>query len=312
MTSARSRWIPSAARVLAILILLAPAAAIAQTRAASPALAALAPELPGWTLTEAPRSYFPDNLFEYINGAAESYLSYDFRELLVVDFEKKGTAATLTAEIYDLGLPVNAFGIFGSERYPENKPVGLGDLGYVEGEALNFLSGRYYVKMLAFGLGPDTESALTGAGGRIDEAIRKAGSGGGGVPALVRAFPVRDLVLRSQRYIKKNFLGYEFLHDGYVAAYASGGQEIEGFFIDAGSEAEAAALTARLLEALKADGQAVEKAGSGSHVRNRYGQHLFIDRVGGVICGAMRVPDGSEAAGRALLEALVAALRAPK
>jgi hypothetical protein len=64
-----------------------------------------------WTRTEAPRSFFPESLFEYIDGAAESYLSYDFRELLVVDLEKKGTEATLTLEIYDMGSPVNAFGI---------------------------------------------------------------------------------------------------------------------------------------------------------------------------------------------------------
>ncbi|MCK7469683.1 MAG: hypothetical protein MZU95_01910 [Desulfomicrobium escambiense] len=34
--------------------------------------------------------YFPETLFEYIDGAAESYLSYDFRELLVADLQKKG------------------------------------------------------------------------------------------------------------------------------------------------------------------------------------------------------------------------------
>ena len=144
----------------------APGSAASQTRPASPELAALVPQLAAWTLSEAPRSYFPDNLFEYIDGAAESYLSYDFRELLVADLEKKGTDATLTLEIYDMGLPLNAFGIFAAERYPENKVVALGDLGYLEGEALNFLSGRFYVKMLAFGLGEATESTLGRSGPR--------------------------------------------------------------------------------------------------------------------------------------------------
>lgn len=311
MTSARLRTIPALGAALVACVLLVPAAVAAQTRPASPALAALAPELAGWTRTEAPRSYFPDNLFEYIDGAAESYLSYDFRELLVVDLEKKGTEATLTMEIYDMGLPLNAFGIFGAERYPENRPADLGDLSYVEGEALNFLAGRYYVKMLAFGLGPATEASLVEAGGRIAAAIRAAG-GGGPLPALVRAFPARDLVARSERYIKRNFMGYEFLHDGYVAAYKSGGRELEGFFVEAGSERDAEALLTRLLDALKADGQAVEKTGPFFQARNRYGQHLYVGRVRGILCGAMRVPDGLEAAGLSLLEALTNGLAAAK
>ncbi|MGZ5488632.1 MAG: DUF6599 family protein [Candidatus Aminicenantales bacterium] len=311
MSSARIRRGPAVPAALAVLCLLAPIAAAPQTRPANPELSALVPKLAAWSLSEAPRSYFPDNLFEYIDGAAESYLSYDFRELLVADLVRKGTDATMTLEIYDMGLPLNAFGIFGAERYPENKVVALGDLGYVEGEALNFLSGRFYVKMLAFGLGEATESTLGEIGAKIAGAIKA----GGGLPALVRAFPKDNLVSRSEKYIKKNFMGYEFLHDGYVATYKPGGRELEGFFIDGGSDKAAEEMLTKLLAALAADNQSVEKLALGFHARNRYGQHLYIGRVRSVLCGAMRVPDGLEAAGESLLRATAAALaekRAPK
>lgn len=103
-------------------------------------------------------------------------------------------------------------------------------------------------------------------------------------------------------------MGYEFLHDGYVATYRSGGRELEGFFIDGGSDKDAEGMLTQLLDALTADKQAVEKKETGVHVRNRYGQHLYIGRVGSVLCGAMRVPDGLEAAGEALLRAAASAL----
>ena len=302
-------WTASAA--LAALVFLEPAAGTAQTRQGSPELAKLVPRVDAWSPSEAPRSYFPDDLFEYIDGAAESYLSYDFRELLVVDLQKAGTEATLTLEIYDMGGPVNAFGIFGAERYPENKAVAIGELGYIEGEALNFLAGRFYVKMLAFGLGESTEPVLREVGAKVAGAIKT----GGGLPALLRAFPGDNLVARSEKYIKKNFMGYEFLHDGYVAAYDAGGREVEGFFIDGGSEKGAEVMLAKLLEALAADKQVPEKIALGTHVRNRYGQHLYIGRVGSILCGAMRVPDGREASGEALLRALTESLagkRAPR
>jgi hypothetical protein len=303
----RSRFAPSAGLGAALLAcVIAVAAAWAQDKPGRSGLAALVPQSPAWALSEAPRSYRPDDLFEYIDGAAESYLSYDFRELIVADFAKKGADATLTLEIYDMGLPVNAFGIFAAERYPENKPVQLGDLGYVEGEALNFLAGRFYIKMLAFGLGAGTDDALREMGAKVAAGIGP----GAGLPALVAAFPKDGLVARSERYISRNFMGYEFLRQGYVATYKSGGRDLEGFFIDGGTDKAAEGMLVELIDTLKADGQAVEKGAVGVHARNRYGQHLYIVRSGAVLCGAMRVPDGLETAGEGLLRALTSALAA--
>jgi hypothetical protein len=289
---------------LAITLFPGPASIAAQPRQGSPELAALVPRLEGWSLPEAARSYFPDDLFEYIDGAAESYLSYDFRELIVADFVKKGSEATLTLEVYDMGAAVNAFGIFGAERFPENKAVPVGELGYFEGEALNFLAGRFYVKMLAFGLGEETESVLRAAGTKTASGIKSRD----GLPALVGAFPPNGIVPRSEKYIKKNFMGYDFLRDGYVAAYKAGEKEVEGFFIEGRSEKDAEEMKEKLLQALAADGQSPEKIALGIHSRNRYNQHLYIGRVGRILCGAMRVPDGLEAAGEALLRALTVAL----
>ena len=296
-------WRAALPALLAVFLFAAAGSAGAQTRSPSPQIASLVPRPAGWAPTEEPRAYFPDNLFEYIDGAAESYLSYDFRELLVADLEKSGTKATLTTEIYDMGVPLNAFGIFAAERYPENKTVALGDLGYIEGEALNFLAGRFYVKLLAFGLGEATEATLTDVGAKVAGAVKPAG-----LPALVRAFPPDGLVPRSEKYIKKNFMGYEFLHDGYVATYRSGEKEIEGFFVAAGSDQAAEEMLSKLVAALAADKQSVGKQPLGYHVRNRYGQNLYIDRVRGVLCGAMRVPDGLEPAGESLLREMTAAL----
>jgi len=304
-TRAWRGWTVPAA--LAAVFFFAPAEGLAQGREGSPELAALVPRVDAWSPTEAPRSYFPENLFEYIDGAAESYLSYDFRELLVVDLEKKGTEATLTLEIYDMGTPVNAFGIFGAERYPENRRAAVGDLGYIEGEALNFMAGRFYMKLLSFGLGQETASVLNEFGAKVAGAVKVKGS----IPALVLAFPKENLVAQSEKYIKKNFMGYEFLRHGYIATYKVDGREMEGFAIEGESEKDAEDMLGKLLEALARDKQAPGKIAPGYHARNRYGQHLYIGRVRNILCGAMRVPDGLETAGEAFLRALTAALAKP-
>jgi hypothetical protein len=252
---------------------------------ANPALAALVPRIEGWIAAEAP-------------------LSYDFRELLVVELEKSETKATLTIEIYDMGLPVNAFGIFSAERYPENKPVPVGEMGYVDGEALNFMAGRYYVKLLGFELGEGEGAVLTGIAGRLAAAV----PGKESLPPYVRLFPKENLVARSEKYIKKNFMGYEFLRNGYVATYRDDGREFECFFAVANSDAAAESMSKELLDFLANDRQTVEKTALGFHVKNRYGQHLFFARVRNVVCGVARLPDGVEALGPKYLKGLVEAL----
>ncbi len=267
-----------------------------QERKPNPALAALAAQAEGWKQAEAPRSFFPENLYEYIDGAAESYLSYDFSELLVLQLKNAAKEeTTLTVEIYDMGLPTNAFGIFSAERYPENTAVRVGDLGYIEGEGLNFMAGRYYVKLLSFGLGEGTARALTDYAHKVAGEVAEKGV----LPALLQAFPRENLVPQSEKYIKKNFLGYEFLHDGYVAAYKIDGRDLECFLAESGSEKDAEAALSQLLEVFAKDKQVPEKIALGYHVKNRYAQHMYIGRVRNVICGTMRVPDGLEAEGEA-------------
>lgn len=297
------RW-PTTMSILLMLMTLPTGAARAQERKADPTLAGLVPRAEAWIKAEAPKSFFPENLYEYIDGAAESYLSYDFKELLVVQLKKEGSEATLTVEIYDMSKPNNAFGIFSAERYPENKPVQIGELGYLEGEALNFLAGRYYVKLLSFGLGEGTASALLDYGQRIAAAIPEKG----GLPPLLRAFPPGGLVARSEKSVKKNFLGYEFLHDGILATYKIEGQEVDGFVAALDSDKEAEAALGRLLDFYGKDKQVPEKIARGYRIKNRYSQLTYIGRVRNVLCGVMRVPDGLEAAGEKLLGELADSL----
>ena len=271
-----------------------------QERKANPVLAALVPHVEGWTEDGGPRSFFPETLYEYIDGAAENYLSYDFKELLVADLKKAGSEATMTVEVYDMGLPLNAFGIFGAERYPENPPMAVGDVGYLEGESLNFMAGRYYIKLLSFGLKEATAETLAGFGEKLAAAV----PGKGSLPPLLTVFPKEGLVARSERYVRKNFLGYEFLHDGYTAAYTVNGQEVEGFLVEAASGTEAEAMLGRLLESLAKDKEVPEKIAAGYHVKDRYVQNMYLGRAGRILCGVRRVADASAAGGERLFEAL--------
>ena len=302
MKTQRRAAVLSAGLILALLI---PSSAECRQREAGKAIMGLVPEVETWGPPEELQSYFPESLFEYINGAAESYLSYDFEELLVAQYEKKATEEMLTLEIYDMGSSLNAFGIFSAERYPENESVSAGDLGYIESEALNFVSDRYYVKLLGFGSGEETESILLS----FAEGVASQVKGGGSLAPLLEFFPARNLVPRSEKFIKKNFMGYEFLSNGYIASYRVGEREIECFLVEAESEEDAESMEGRLLEFYAKDTQAPEKIALGYHLKNRYGQHLYLGRAANILYGVRRVPDEMEAEGMRYLQELGIALK---
>ena len=57
------------------------------------------PEIEGWSLQIQEKVYTPDNLWDIINGAADLYLSYDFRKLHLAEY-KDTTGLEVRIEIY--------------------------------------------------------------------------------------------------------------------------------------------------------------------------------------------------------------------
>lgn len=269
-------------------------------------LRALLPEIDSWELSEEPRAFFPDTLYEYINGAAESYIAYDFRELLVAQYQKPGSDASLTLEIYDMGLTKNAFGIFGAERYPENRAVAVGVQGYIEDEVLNFFAGRTYVKLLCFGAGAETETVLD----RFARAVAANAGNRGGFPPLLAVFPRDGLIANSEKYVLRNFMGYEFLHGGYLADYEKDGKKYSCFLVEGDGEAEAKTMMSRYTDVFSKDNAPFRSRGAGLYSRNRYGEHVHLGRIGKLLYGVMKVPDGLEGAAEKSFQALGEALKA--
>jgi hypothetical protein len=285
----------------------AAAAAAAPARAAaSPGASVLSllPQVAGWRNAEEPKRYGPDTLFEYIDGAAEAFLNYDFLELGLGQYKKPSGTATLTVEIYDMGAPLNAFGIYSTERYPESKFLPIGVQGYLEEGTLNFLAGRYYVKMMAYEAGPETEAALRAFAGAI---LAKIGNPGG-FPPVLAAFPKAGLVANSEKYVLKNFLGLEFLKNGAFASYKLPGGNPDAFAVEAASDAEAASLLEKFSGAAAAKGASVEKRGALLHWKDPYLDEIFAGRAGRYLYGVTKVKEGSRAAGESLAAELGAAL----
>jgi hypothetical protein len=168
--------------------------------------------------------YGRDNLWEYINGAAELFLTYRFRELIVADFEKGEEA--ITVSVYDMSRPIDAFGVFESEKpsaAEELKDIGAAAVLQAPYQGL-FLKDRFYVKIEAGG-GDVSAESLSAAMKEVATGL----PGEAGLPPQLALLPEEGRVPGSVGFAGGNFLGFEDLRSCLYADYDGGGQEYRLF-----------------------------------------------------------------------------------
>lgn len=266
-------------------------------------LKSLLPHIAQWAQTEEAQNYYPENLFEYINGAAEIYLAYDFQELIVSQHQKDQSEMNVAVEIYNMGSGKNAFGIYSAERFSDNTFVDTGLQGYIEEGTLNFLVGQYYVKLLCFDCEGQSADVLKLFS---QEIVNKVG-GKGSLPLLVQKFPQEGLIPNTEKYILRNFMGYSFLRNGYQANYKKGDLEFDCFFIEGKNPEDAQEMVGKYLEAKGEDN--VVKNDFGYHIKDRYYHNIYLARVGSTICGVIKIKDGSEEVGKSYVKILIESLK---
>ncbi|NLP11461.1 hypothetical protein GX408_13785 [bacterium] len=172
-------------------------------------------ELAGWRQTYEPRFFTPDDLYEYINGAADLYLQYGFQMVLTTDYAVGVDSNGVTVEVYTMASPLHAFGMYAAERSPSEPAIAIGVEGYHSANVLNFYKGPYYVKLTSFTLDREMGSVLAEMAQFIAERIQ----GHFTAPEILALFPQQDAVLYSDRYVPSDFYGQSYFQNGYRRDY---------------------------------------------------------------------------------------------
>jgi hypothetical protein len=185
----------------------------------------LFPEINGWKLTANERVYMPSDLWDLIDGAADTYLSYSFFDLHLADYENNA-GINVRVELYRHSTFNNSFGIYTAERSPDYNFIDIGSQGYLEEGALNFLCGYYYVKITTGSQGDDAQNSLLEIAKQIDIQLNQEKNW----PGIFQVFPP-DALPYSDHYIAENFLGFDFLHSAFIADYNKDGKDFQVFII---------------------------------------------------------------------------------
>ena len=192
-------------------------------------------EMPDWSRVTDPEHYEADNLWEYINGQADFFIDYGFVRVDTAEYRNDQESSSVVLEVYRMGRPQEAFGIFAAERTRDDRALEVGTQAYLGANVLGFWQAEQYVKLTSFDEGSAVEQLLID----LAEEISSRNPNQGQELETLLLFHEEGRVEASERFIPKNFLGQPYLSDAYRVDYSHDGQQVQLFVVDTGSPEEA-------------------------------------------------------------------------
>jgi len=152
-------------------------------------------------MVEPVRIFTPETLYEEIDGEAELYLPYSFRQLRVAILSPADRpGAQVRLELFRHGGPRDAYGIYSQYRFPGQEMIRIGSSEAIRSDtSLDFFQGEFFVRLRAASrettrddlqrLGRELAARLPGTGEfpRETEVLRLPGSAQGPVAFHRRA-----------------------------------------------------------------------------------------------------------------------------
>lgn len=154
-------------------------------------------EIQGWSAKNKDIYFTRETIFDYMNGAGEVYLSYDFKKLLVREYIKE-SAPGIVVEVYLMSSSQDAFGIFTHDTDGEMIQLAQGAI-YAMG-LLRSWKDKFFVRVQAEKETELVKSVILQLGELINNAI----PGEGKKPVLLSCLPGKGLLSQETRYFHKD------------------------------------------------------------------------------------------------------------
>jgi len=211
------------------------------------------PEITGFHLLGEENHYTKENLYEHVDGHAEYFIGAGFMGLTVTEYGTAGSKTSqpdIQVETYDMGKGIQAFGVLVDESGDNPQAVSVGTMGFKTSGGVNFIKGRYYVKVNAYN---PKAPALKFA----KELSNALSPGQDSFNKVFSRFP--DLgKIEKTRFVKESYRGLDFLHNVIERVYSTGGKKITVALMT-GSDKEMKSLLASFMDYFKNSGIRYER-----------------------------------------------------
>ena len=240
------------------------------------------PSIDGFQIAYNYPVYYPDNLWDLIDGAADAFVAYGFVNLHIAEYVQGDLH--IKAEVYRHKNSVLAYGMYAAERSSDYRFIPLGVQGYAENSLVFFVKGPYYVKVTGY---EDDEQAGTMVM-NIARAIEKSLSGETTLPQAFGKFPTENQQKNSEHYIPENFIGYSFLNEAFTVEYSLEDQTFTAFLIQTGDTRS----VIEMVNKLKEKAVHSENISEGIiRLEDKYNGNLFLLTLGNQLLGTMGQAD---------------------
>jgi hypothetical protein len=113
----------------------------------------------GWDKSSETRTFAAKDLWQYIDGDAEQYISAGVVSTATSDYKYKGTLEAVV-DVYTMGDSSGAKKILDNGQTKDAKSVQLGDAAVAYEQSVTFRKGPYLVRIVAYEATPDGPQAL--------------------------------------------------------------------------------------------------------------------------------------------------------
>jgi hypothetical protein len=152
-----------------------------------------------WNPTGSPEQAAGENLFLLINGGAEIYHEYGFKQVVMQEYQNNNQKS-INVEIYEMNDAASAFGIYSFKTGMDGKSVAIGQDALLEDYYLNFWKGNFIVTLTGFDSEDETIDGITTIARGIDQKIIDKGA----KPELTGALVTEGLEDHGVKYLKGN------------------------------------------------------------------------------------------------------------
>ena len=246
-------------------------------------LAAMLPllEVPkGWkpakSGTKFIETFDADNLYEKIDGRAESFVDFNVKGMAYASFVPDSDPTNdVQVFIFELGDDLKAYGKYGTEKPTEAQQVKVGNEGYVSAGSLLFYAGPYYTQIVSTRDDPEfakfslaIASLIAAQQGKPPVDSSSGGSKGPAAVAAASKFATPDAMFavlppepgRSRpNYVPQDAFGYGFLSDAFIADYVDKDVKWQAFVRPYRDAAAALAVFNQYVESAKLDNAKIDE-----------------------------------------------------